>query len=360
MSTNTISQTGITKGNILFSNKNQSAVTVIDFKQPLEVIYDHPIPQLKDNEILVHNKAIGLNPIDWKGKKFGFGIYHFPWVNGRESSGIIVKKGSTVQNLEVGDKVIVSSTSYRDNRTSTFQEYTAIDSRLVWKLPHSFSFEDGATIGVGLVTAGVLFYDSFDFDFINKSVGDNGTLLLWGGATVVGLYITQLAKLNGLKVISVASLENEQYIRNFGADIVIERYLDRSEVVKRVLEKGGGRINYGIDCVSRETSAIVVEILSRSSIANPDIKPLFSGIVSAPKEIPDNVSRREVVIKKFHDDPQFGKSLIETTSRYLENGEIQPVRYRSYNGGIQKIGDALRDLEVLGAKAEKFVVSVEA
>ena len=83
--------------------------------------------------------------------------------------------------------MIVSSTSYRDNRTSTFQQYTAIDSRLVWKLPESFSYEDGATIGVGLVTAGIILYNSFEFELSatptkqTTTASNNNTILIWGG-----------------------------------------------------------------------------------------------------------------------------------------------------------------------------------
>lgn len=155
---------------ISFNQRHQSILSITHFKQPLQIQSDYPIPEISPYEILVQNRAIGLNPIDWKGKKYGFGIYHFPWINGRESSGEVVKLGNKVNSktshhLAIGDKVIVSSTSYRDNRTSTFQQYTAIDSRLVWKLPPQYTYEDGATIGVGLVTAGILFYNSFDSNY---------------------------------------------------------------------------------------------------------------------------------------------------------------------------------------------------
>ena len=105
---------------ISFDKKHQSILLITHFKDPLKVQSRYPIPELQPYEILVNNKAIGLNPIDWKGKKYGFGIYHFPWINGRESSGDVVKLGDQVDKFSIGDKVIVSSTSYRDNRTSTF------------------------------------------------------------------------------------------------------------------------------------------------------------------------------------------------------------------------------------------------
>lgn len=37
---------------------------------------------------------------------------------------------------------------------------------------------------------------------------------------VVGHYVTQLAKIHALKVISIANLDNEQYIKSLGVGVV--------------------------------------------------------------------------------------------------------------------------------------------
>lgn len=334
----------------------QKALLVTHFKEPLAVIEDHPVPELLENDILIQNKAIGLNPIDWKGKKFGFGIYHFPWINGRESSGVVVDAGPRTSQFLVGDRVIVSSTSYRDNRTSTFQEYTAIDSRLVWKLPSRFTFEQGATIGVGLVTAGVIFYDSFKFALDQKPEQIAGTVVIWGGATVVGLYATQLAKVHGLKVISVASVDNEDYLKELGVDHVINRHLPESEIIQKALALEDD-IKYGIDCVSKASAASLIKILQQAA-KDKSYKPLFSAIVGKPKEIDDDIDVREVVIKNFHENVEFGKAFVDLTTHYFNKDLVKPVRYKHYKGGLHLIDDALKDLEAVGAKGEKFVVSL--
>lgn len=347
---------------ISFNKKHQSVLLITHLKDPLKVQSRYPIPELQPYEILVHNRAIGLNPIDWKGKKYGFGIYHFPWINGRESSGDIVKLGSKVneKNYLIGDKVIISSTSYRDNRTSTFQQYTAIDSRLVWKLPESFSYEDGATIGVGLVTAGVILYNSFEFELSENPQKLNGTILIWGGATVVGLYLIQLAKIYGLKIIAIASTKHQEYIKNLGVDYLIDRHLSQDEILKKIDEiKEIETIEYGVDCVSKETSNIVLRILNHKLKYNTDsIKPKFSGIVGVPKDHPDGVDVKDVVIKRFHEDVSYGEKFIEITNKFLNSRQIEPVRFKQYKGGLHIIDNALKDLESIGANGEKYVVSV--
>jgi hypothetical protein len=46
---------------------HQRALILYAPKQPYEEISDHPTPPLlNDRELLVRNRVIGLNPIDWK------------------------------------------------------------------------------------------------------------------------------------------------------------------------------------------------------------------------------------------------------------------------------------------------------
>ena len=48
------------------------------------------------------------------------------------------------------------------------------------------------------------------------TASNNNTILIWGGATVVGLYVAQLAKIYGLNVIAVASTKHETYLKQLG------------------------------------------------------------------------------------------------------------------------------------------------
>lgn len=61
---------------IRFSVTSHQALIITAFHEPLSIA-NIPIPVVKDNDILVRNRAIGLNPIDWKGKKYRFGVYDF-------------------------------------------------------------------------------------------------------------------------------------------------------------------------------------------------------------------------------------------------------------------------------------------
>ncbi|CAH2351270.1 probable quinone oxidoreductase [[Candida] railenensis] len=332
----------------------QSALVITSFDEPLK-LSKIPIPKLNDHDILVQNKAIGLNPIDWKAKKYRFGVYSFPWINGRESSGVVVKLGSKVSNFEINDSVIVSSTSYRDNRTSTFQEYTAIDSRLVWKLPKFLSYEDGATLGVGLVTAGTILNKSFDLSLVASEANKGKTLIIWGGSTVVGIYVTQLAKIIGLNVISISTIDHKEYLLTLGADKVIDRNLETKELIEHIPDK----IHFAVDCISKETSLKLIDILVNKSVFS-DHKPLFSGIVGIPKDVPSSIEVKEVIIKQFHEDIEYGSKFVQVTSELLHAKKLIPIRFKHFNdGGLDSITSGLTDLELTGAKAEKYVVSLK-
>ncbi|KAL9067672.1 MAG: hypothetical protein Q9161_006754 [Pseudevernia consocians] len=64
------------------------------------------IPELRsDREILVQVVAIGLNPVDWKGPDYDFGLPSFPWVNGRDFAGIVVKTPKGSSRIKAGDVV---------------------------------------------------------------------------------------------------------------------------------------------------------------------------------------------------------------------------------------------------------------
>ena len=107
-------------------SRHAKAVILRSKKGPYILVHNNPRPQISSKEILIRNKAVGLNPIDWKCVTYGFGVHKIPWISGRESAGEVEEVGADVNDFRVGDRVWVASTNYRDNRTSTFQEVCII------------------------------------------------------------------------------------------------------------------------------------------------------------------------------------------------------------------------------------------
>lgn len=312
------------------------AVVVTAFEEPLQLV-EVAVPKLPlEYHVVVKNMAIGVNPVDWKLKKYHFAIYSFPWINGRESCGIIVQAGSKLilpQNL----LVVVLSTSYRDITTLTFQEYTVVDSRLLWKLPHLLSVNQGALIGVGLTTAGVILYDSFKFGYDEDLLGK--TLVIYGGSTVVGLYLAQLAKVHNIRVVAVALQQHKDYLHLLGVDEIIDRHGDVAAELELL------DVDFAVDCVLKESFQTLLKHSNADKVLG------IVGSVDDERAVP-------VVIKKFHEDLEFSRQFIGHTQNLLDIGMVQPVRTKVFRGGLADINSALSDLATNGANAEKYVVSV--
>jgi len=70
---------------------------------------DEPFPELAhDKEVVISNRATGLNPIDYKSVDYNFCLPEFPWVTGREMAGVVEEVGSGVTDVKVGDHVWTS------------------------------------------------------------------------------------------------------------------------------------------------------------------------------------------------------------------------------------------------------------
>jgi NADPH:quinone reductase-like Zn-dependent oxidoreductase len=347
----------------------QTAVVIKSYEEPFTIDDKYPKPDdLQEHELLVENKFIGLNPIDWKGKKYRFGVYSFPWIQGRESSGVVINKGSKVENFEVGDEVFIASTSYRDLRTSTFQQFTVFDSRLVWKLPKNLSLKEGAAIGVGLVTAGsvleelkVNIFGSEKETALKEE--DRKSLLVWGGSSGVGSYVIQLAKVAKFeKIIAVASDRHNDFLKSIGATDILDRFKPLEELEEELKEiVGEDGLQIGVDVVGKETTDNVIKFLNLNR-KNKKAKT-FVGVVSKPSKTLDsnlleNIDVKEVLIKKFHENIEHGEKLVEKTHELLSTGELKTQKNLKVYHGFAGISKGLEDLEKYGASNEKYIVEL--
>lgn len=357
----------------------QKALVVENFESELSSASNIAVTQhLGEYEILIKNKFVGLNHVDWKSKRYKFNIYSFPWINGRESSGIVVGHGEKVEKTKfsLGAEVFLASTSYRDLRTSTFQEYTVFDSRLVWRIPQvkladgvlarKFDLDFAAGIGVGLVTAG-----SALSHFINLHHDDCtplGNLVIWGGTSSVGIYTIQLAKASGKfrKVLVIAAKKHNKYLRRLGASHVIDRHLSEEEISEELLKICPEGVNRGIDVVSKKTATVLSNILQKGSkmekklvcvVETPELTTTNIEVGSKSKLIIEKVT-----IKKFHEDLEYGQSFVDYTSRLFEEGYLEPIQalkvFKVMGNFGESIKNGLQELEIKKPSAEKYVASI--
>ena len=172
-----------------------------------------PDPVAGPGQVLVDVHAASVNGADWKVRAGHYApITAFPYIPGRDFSGVVGKLGAGVHDVAVGDAVFgvceVSS-------EAAYAEKLAIRSAIVAKKPGSLSHAECAALALTGLTALVSVEDT-----LQLKAGE--TILIQGGAGGVASFAIQLAKHIGARVITTASAENHDYLRRLGADRIID------------------------------------------------------------------------------------------------------------------------------------------
>jgi len=192
------------------------AIQIDEFGGP-EVLYitDIPEPVPADNEVLVEIYAASVNPADSKvrqGTGPGAGNVTFPYIIGRDFSGVVRACGKNISEFSPGDAVFgvlpVGS-------EGTYCEALAIDAALVAHKPDTLSHSSTAAIVLSGLTSLVSIEDTLKLQAGEK-------ILIHGGAGGVGSFAVQLAHHLGAHVITTASPINHDYLQGLGADEVID------------------------------------------------------------------------------------------------------------------------------------------
>ena len=118
-------------------------------------------------------------------------------------------------------------------------------------IPGGWSFEEAAQLGVPPFTALQTLHQTLELPspFEARSTADpQRSILIWGGASAVGQYAIQFAKLGGLRVLTTASPKNFDLVRGLGADEVFD-YHDEG-VVEKIREATGDALDIAVDTIS--------------------------------------------------------------------------------------------------------------
>jgi len=174
---------------------------------------DLPDPLAGPNEVLIDIHAASVNAADAKVRA---GLYsqvsYFPYVLGRDLSGIVCGVGAGVDEFAIGDPVFGVCDMGQEG---TYAEKIVMKAALIAKKPDSLSHEDLASIGVAGLTAVISLEETL-------KLKSGETILIHGGAGGVAGIAIQLAKHMGAHVTTTASLANHDYIRALGADEIID------------------------------------------------------------------------------------------------------------------------------------------
>ncbi|MGI8989692.1 MAG: zinc-binding alcohol dehydrogenase family protein [Bryobacteraceae bacterium] len=203
----------------------------------------------RENEIVVKNHAVSINPLDWMKQRAGdclFSWVKYPFIFGSDLAGEVVEVGSGVSRFKVGDRVLSHAVGVDKKRNSAaegaFQQYTVVLARMAAPIPRTMSYEDAAVLPLALSTAacGLFQKDQLALQYPSEArKATDKTLLVWGGSTSVGSNAIQLAVAAGYEVITTSSPRNFDYVKKLGASQVFD--YNSQTVVKDIIRAFKGK-----------------------------------------------------------------------------------------------------------------------
>src|SRR6202163_4436584 len=196
-----------------------------------------PDPVAASGEVVVDIVAASVNGADWKVREGKSGqLSKFPYVLGRDFSGVVSAVGEGVRDLRIGDEVFAVCDVGQEG---AYAEKIAIKAAIVAKKPDRLSHVDAAALALAGLTATCAIEDT-----LKLQAGE--TILIQGGAGGVARVSLSLAKHLGARVITTASASNHDYLRKIGADEIIDyNAVDFAQAVKNcdaVFDTVGGDV----------------------------------------------------------------------------------------------------------------------
>ena len=174
---------------------------------------DVPDPVAGPGQVLVDVYAASVNGADWKVRSGHYApTTSFPYIPGRDFSGVVRALGAGVTDFKVGDEVFGVS---EQTGEKCYAEKVAMNAAIVAKKPATLSHVEAASVALIGLTALVAIEDT-----LHLKSGE--TILIQGGAGGVASFAIQAAKHIGARVITTTSAANRDYVRKLGADEVID------------------------------------------------------------------------------------------------------------------------------------------
>jgi NADPH:quinone reductase-like Zn-dependent oxidoreductase len=126
---------------------------------------------------------------------------------GCDVAGTVEEVGSDCQSqMSKGDRVygVCHCANLNGPEDGCFAEFAMVKDGHLAKIPEGFSFEDAATLGVGVTTVGQALYMTLALPLPTESEKTSKTILIYGGSTATGTLAIQYAKMWALVAVNAS------------------------------------------------------------------------------------------------------------------------------------------------------------
>jgi NADPH:quinone reductase-like Zn-dependent oxidoreductase len=176
---------------------------------------DMPEPELRADEVLVEVHATSVNPLDFKIRNGDFKLFmpaRPPFVLGHDVAGVVVRVGARARDFKIGDEVYASPDDFQ---VGTFAQYVPVKESSLAIKPKNISMEEAASLPLVALTAWQILVQ-------RAKVQAGQKVFIQAGSGGVGTIAIQLAKHLGATVATTTSTVNVDWVKNLGADVVVD------------------------------------------------------------------------------------------------------------------------------------------
>jgi NADPH:quinone reductase-like Zn-dependent oxidoreductase len=214
------------------------AVVIHRFGSPIVLQVEEierPVPG--HGQFLIEVDAASINPVDHKIRTGKYKMFHpkLPAIIGRDIVGTIRAVGTGAKGFKIGDAVF----GMLDYQRGAYAHYTVATARELARRPKEVSVNDAGALGVAALTA---WQGLFDHGHLKR--GER--VLIHGAGGGVGHLAVQFAKWHGAYVIATASEHDLAWVKNLGADRVID-------YKNELFENEVGNVDLVYDLIAGET-----------------------------------------------------------------------------------------------------------
>jgi len=266
--------------------------------------------------------------------------------------------GEGVTDFKNGDRVFFQG--YIGNRFTTFQQYCIAVADVTAKIPENISFDQAASVQVGIVPFTIALYAQQPEGLAYLAPWEEGgrgkyagqPIVIMGGASSLGQYAIQLARLSGFSpIITTASLHNSELLSSLGATHVLDRKLSTAALKEAIANITSIPITLAFDAVSLpDTQQTAHDILTAGGILTTVTPPVVA-----------NKSDDKVVqlVQGWFHPPQnreMGKRFMSVLTQWLADGTIKPTTIEVIPGGLNGISSGVQRLKDNLVSGKKLVV----
>lgn len=297
-------------------------------------LVDQPSPVLKPGQVRICVRASGLNRADLVQRK---GYYPPPpgesEIPGLEVSGEILETEATSTKYAVGDRVIALVAG------GGYAEEVTVDEGMILPLPPALSFVQGAAIPEAFLTS------HHNLFYLGKAAPGQD-VLIHSGASGIGTAALQLLRAIKCRTFTtVGNAEKAEFCRTLGAQTILYKKEDFSEVVLKATEQkgvhlildtiGGSYLEKNIKSLALGGTSVLIGLMGGDE-GKLDLGALLTKrariIGSTLRNLP--LAEKRAVVERF--TSQFSKLLVVAAIKPVVDEVFSPEEVQKAQSRMEK------------------------